>query len=289
MDSKRKLISLVAGLVLIGGGFSEPALARGRGGARSAPAAGRAQPKSGTFQRQGTATGSQGKTGTYQGQGSWQRGEGTYNRQYEGTRTGPNGNTQQVNRQQNVTRTGENTYKREGSQSVTGADGQTRTRSHSGEGSVQKTDDGYTRSYDGTVTNSKGQTVNVDREVDVSKNADGTVTKERSTEVSSPEGTPLRSGESTTVITPGQGSQTSGSHTNHVNGGTSTYEGSSTRTEGGLDHQGSWTGPQGNTRTQNARVRWQYVDGRWVRMVEGSNSHGGTVQSTTTGSPNPQP
>ncbi len=190
-----------------------------------------------------------------------------------------------MNRHENVTKTGQGTWSREGGQTVTGPDGQTRTRSHAGEGSVQKTEDGYTRSYDGTITNSKGKTINVDRDVDVSRNADGTVTKERSVDYSHPDGTLLRSGDSTTLITPGQGAQTTGSRTNHVNGQTSTYEGSRTRTEGGYDHQGSWTGPQGNTRTRNAGVRWQYVDGRWVRMVEGGNSNGGTLQSTTTVDP----
>lgn len=310
MQSKRTLAGVVLSLVLVGGALSEPALARGRGGARPTrptraqggtwnrqgtlqgsrqgnPGTFRSggswsrQGQSGTFQRQGSSTGPQGKTGTYQGQGSWQRGEGTYRRQYDGTRTGPNGQTQQVNREHNVQRTGENTYSRQGSQTVTGSNGESRTRSYEGQGSVQKTDDGYTRNYDGTITNARGQQVNVDRSVDVSKNADGTVTKDRSVDYSHPDGTPLRSGESNTVITPGQGSQTDGSWTNHVKDQTSTYQGSRTRTEGGYDQQGTWTGPQGNTRSQNSRVRWQYVDGRWVRMVEGSNSNGGTLQSTT--------
>ena len=237
---------------------SAPVLARPGGGGRAA-----GPRPSGTQSRQGSFTGPQGHTGQFQGQSTVTRQPGSYQKQYEGTRTAPNGQTSSVERQTSVQKTGDNSWHRDSSQSVTGADGQTRTRSQSGDTTVQKTDDGFTRSYDGTRTNAQGQTVNVSREVDVSKNADGTVTKDRSSEVTGQDGAVLGTGQSTTTITPGQGSTTTGSHTQR-DGATRTYEGSRTQ-----DSSGAWTGertvtgPEGRTST----ARWQYLDGRWVKVA----------------------
>jgi len=277
--SKRNLLNGVILALALVGMVSEPALARGRGrgGARTTA------PRSGSFDRSGGFTNRNGQSGSYQGQGTWTRGQGRASRDYEGTRMGPRGNTQQVQRNENVTRTGNNTWSRDGSQTVTGANGESRTRSHSGEGSVQRTNDGYVRDYDGTITTQNGKTVNVDKQVDVSKNADGTVNKDRSVEYTNAQGEALGSGQSNTVRTPGQGTQTTGSFTNQRNGNTSIYEGATTPSgEGGYDHQQVWTGPQGQQRSSNSRVRWQYVNGQWVRMQDSSNSPGGSSQSTTT-------
>lgn len=275
--SKRNLFNGVMLALALAGMVSEPVLARGRGGARASA------PRSGSFDRSGGFTNRNGQSGSYQGQGTWNRGQGRASRNYEGTRTGPRGNTQQVQRNENLTRTGSNTWTRNGSQTVTGANGESRTRSHSGEGSVQRTGDGYVRDYDGTITTQNGKTVNVDKQVDVSKNPDGTVSKDRSVEYTNAQGEALGSGQSNTVRTPGQGTQTTGSFTNQQNGNTSTYEGSSAPSgEGGYDHQQTWTGSQGQQRSSNSRVRWQYVNGQWVRMQDSSNSAGGSSQSTTT-------
>ena len=254
----RKLTGFILACALVGGA-SEPALARGRaGGART-----------GSFGRQGSYTGAQGRTSSAQGQGTWSRGQGMRSRNYEGTRTGPGGQTQQVERNQNATRTGQNSWHRDGGQTVTGANGQTRTRTSSGDGTIQKTENGYTKSYDGTVTTNKGQVINVDRGVDVTKNADGTVSKDRSVDYTNSEGASLGSGQSSSLRTPGQGTTTTGSYTNG-RGNSSTYEGSSTPSgDHGVNHQQTWTGAQGQTRSSAGQARWQYVDGRWVRSYEG--------------------
>ena len=196
------------------------------GSVEARPGGGRA-PRSGGSTRQGSVTGANGRTGTYQGQNSWTRGNGSAQNNYQGTRTNGKGQTSTVNRQQNVTKTGDNTFHRDGSQTVTGPNGKTRTSTSTGEGSVQKTDNGYTKTYEGTRTNANGKTVEVDKTVNVQKNADGTVTKEREVDYSKPTGEALGTSKSTTTVTPGQGSTTTGTYTNQ-NGKTWTGEGTRT-------------------------------------------------------------
>ncbi len=261
----------ISGLLLVAalaGTLTEIAEARGgRAGG------GRARANSGSFQRQGTRTGAQGNTSTHAGQGTWSRGNGSYARNYDGTRTGPNGQSQQVNRNQNVTKTGDNSYQRDGSHTVTGANGESRTRTTSGQGTVQKTDSGYTKSYDGTITTDKGKVINVDRSTEATRNADGTVSKDRSVEYTDSSGNALGTGQSNSVRTPGQGTTTTGSYTNAKNGNTSTYQGSTTPSgEGGYGHTSTWTGAQGNSRTTNANARWQYIDGKWVKSVQSTTA-----------------
>lgn len=225
-------------------------------------------PRTGGHSRQGTFSNGRG-TGSYQGQSTSTRGGGALHQQYEGTRTGPRGKTQQVERTNDVHKTGDNSFHRDSSQSVTGANGQTRTRTESGDATVKKTENGYEKDYQGTITNGKGQTVDVNRQVDVTKNADGTVTKERSSEYSKPDGTPLRSGESTTTGTPGHGSATSGTWTNDVTGKTGSYASNTTRTGAGAHTtESTATGPNGNSGSAVTNSRWKFVDGKWIRTTD---------------------
>lgn len=193
--SKGNFFNGVILALALAGMVSGPALARGRGRGASPQVA----PRSASFERCGGFTHRSGQSGSYQGQGTWTRAQGRASRNYEGTRMGPRGNTQQVQRNQNLTRTGNNTWTRDGSQTVSGAHGQSRTRSHSGQGSGQRTHDGYVREYDGTITTHKGKTVQVDKQVDVSKNADGTVTRDRSVEYTNAQGEALGGSQSSTT------------------------------------------------------------------------------------------
>jgi hypothetical protein len=195
------------------------------GSVEARPGGGRARAGSNT--RSGSVTRPNGRTGTFQGQNTWTRGQGNAQNSYQGTRTNAKGQSSTVNRQQNVTKTGDNTFHRDGSQTVTGPNGKSRTSTASGDGTVQKTDNGYTKTYEGTRTNANGKTVEVDKTVNVQKNADGTVTRDREVEYSKPTGEALGTSKTSTTHTPGQGSTTTGTYTNQ-NG--KTWTGESTRT-----------------------------------------------------------
>ena len=213
-----------------------------------APLAASARP-TGSYNRSGTVQGANGRGGTWQGSGTRTREKGSFQNNYQGTRTNNKGQTSTVDRDNNVTKTGPGSWHRDTTQSVTGPNGKTRTTTASGDGSVKKTENGYEKTYNGTVTNSKGQTVDVNKQVDVTKNADGTVTKERTVDYSTPEGKPLGETKSTTTVTPGQGSKTEGTYTNEKNGNVRTYNGSTVKTETGTKSTGTVTNPAGNTTT----------------------------------------
>jgi hypothetical protein len=206
----------------------------------------------GTFEHSGsqTRTGPNGneRTRSHEGRGEVNKTENGVSKSYEGTRTNPKGETSTVNRESNFSKTGEGTYERSGSQTVTGADGSERTRSHEGSGTVEKTDTGYTKSYDGTRTNPNGETVNVNKTKEVNKTEEG-VTIDRTHTVTDDSGQTLRDGSSTTVKnqdgvnTTFEGSRTNKDGTNStVNG-----ERTRTRTENGFQGEGSRTviGPDG--------------------------------------------
>lgn len=219
---------------------------------------------------------------------------------YQGTRTGPAGQTSTVQRQNSTQRTGPNTWQRNGQQTVTNPNGASRTRQSSGTGSVNRTDNGYQKTYNGTWTNSRGNTTTVNRNQDVqrnpdgsitrdgdatytnqngktlnvdssstsTKNADGTWTTDRDATVTNGQGQTLGTGQSTTTRTPGEGTQTTGSYQNQQ-GGTWQYDGSTTRVAPGqVEYEGTRTNPQGTSRTTTGTARWQYINGRWVRMGE---------------------
>lgn len=215
-------------------------------------------------------------TGSYQGTSSGSRQPGSWQRNYQGTRTGAQGNTSQVERASNFNRTGRNTYEKNAQQTITGPNGQTRTSQAQGAGTVTRTENGYQKSYEGTITTDKGKTVDVDRTAEVTKNGDGTRTKEttatytnqqgqskivdrnatgardqdgttsvdRDVTVSNGQGEVLGTGQSSTTHSPGQGSQTSGSYTNS----------------------------QGNSWSQQGQAKWQWVDGKWVRVYSGESN-----------------
>ena len=225
-------IALVAGLLAL----PMTATARPRGG--------------GGYNRSGSVQGANGHGGSWQGKGTWNRQNGTATGTYQGTRTNNQGKTSTVNRETDVTKTGTNSWHRNTNETVTGPNGQTRSWKASGDGSVQKTTNGYEKTYNGTVTNSKGKTVDVKKEVDVTKNADGTVTKTRTVDYSTPDGKPLSESKSTTTITPGQGSKTEGTWTNEKNGNVRTYNSSSTWTGWGEKSTTTVIGPKGNTTTE---------------------------------------
>ena len=250
--------------------------------------------------RGGARTGS----GTRQGTSTTTRQPGSAQRQYQGTRTGAQGNTSTVNRTTDVNRTGKNTYSKETQQTVTGPNGQQRSWEAQGTGTVQKTETGAQKTYQGTITNSKGNTTDVNRTTDVTKNgdgsvtrdtnatytndngqsktvdrtststknADGTVTTERESTHTNGQGEVLGTGQSTTVRTPGEGSETTGSYTNSQ-GNSWNYEGQNTRTEPGtVEHSQTVTNPTGQQRTSTGTARWQYVDGKWVRIYSGQTT-----------------
>jgi hypothetical protein len=277
-----KNVRLLGCLLAVGLTVIAP-VAEARGGARTPSG-------TGTVSRQGTAT-----TG---------RVPGGAQRQYQGTRTGTQGNTSTVERTTNVNKTGKGTYTRDTQQTVTGPGGQQRSWEAQGSGTVQKTESGFQKTYQGTVTNDKGYTTDVQRTTDVTKNADGSVTRDtdatytkengqsrsvdrNSTSTRNDDGTItterdsihtngqgeiLGTGESTTVRTPGQESQSNGSYTNSQ-GKTWNYEGQNTRTEPGtVQHSQTITQPNGQQRTSTGTARWQWVDGKWVRMGSGQST-----------------
>lgn len=235
--------TLLVGLILAAGftTFVEEANARPRGGSR-----------------QGTVT--------------RQRQPGQAQRTYQGTRTGAQGKTSQVNRNNTTQRTGPNTFSREGQQTVTGPNGQQRTQQSQGTGSVQRTENGYSKTYDGTITNDRGKTVDVNRTTDVTKNADGTKSRDSTGTYTNSQGQVIGTGQSNSTYTPGQGTETSKSYTNSQDK-TWNYEGQSSQVAPGQrEMQGTVTNPQGNSRGVQGRVRWQKIDGKWVKMTEGSTT-----------------
>ena len=286
---KRNFTLLVMGALLL----TPLAEARGRGG------------RTGSTGRQGSYTGPRGNTGTWQGTNTTTRSPGTVQNQYQGTRTGANGQSSQVNRSTTVNQTGSNSWQRNTQQSVTGPNGQTRSWEAQGNGSVNKTENGYQKTYDGTITNSRGNTTDVNHTTDVTRNADGSVTRDknstytnettgktwevdktstttpngqggftttRDSSVTAPDGQVVGTGQSTTTGQKGQGTQTTGSWTNQ-NGQSWQYEGQTLHPESGqADHSQTVTTPTGQQRTTTGTAKWQKINGQWVRVVEAQST-----------------
>ncbi len=254
----------------------------------------------------GTVTNQNGQTGNVERNANWRRNENGYTKDYNRSVTGENGGrnvdgtktwskegnsatkdysktvTNQNGQSKTVegsttwTNNGDGTYNKEGSRSVTGPNGETRTGTTSGSGSVTKTENGVSKTYNGTLTNGQGQSYDVNRQADYSRNGDGTGSRNGSHSLTDSDGNVVRSGNSSTLYTPGQGTETTGSRTNSQ--GTRYYEGSNQRTEDGRVYNGAVTNGQGET-LQERNVRWQYVDGRWVKTAEGGNGAGGSYTS----------
>ncbi len=271
MKIRQVFLSLVLSLSILALLCPEPVQARPSRGGRS-----------GSYQRQGTRTRTnadgQARTRSQQGQGTWQRNSEGGSRTYNGTVTGANGREGQVERNSNWNRTengrernwehtttapngqertvegtsttthnGDGTYDRDSSRTVTGPNGESRTSTASGSGTVNRTEDGVTRSYQGTQTNSNGDVFDVNRDGQWTRNGDGTVTESRSHQVTDSQGQMVRSGESTGTWTQGQGGERNSTYSNRHGSG-------------------------------NRNARWVYQDGRWVRQVQGQNANGSTVE-----------
>lgn len=234
MNARKSLSTICLGLVLLVGFHSE-ALAQRRGGG-------------GNRARTGTATrtGPRGtSTGSSQTRVQNDRASGTRTVNREGQATTPRGqrSTQGTN---TVEKTGKNTYDREWSNSTTGPNGQTRTSSGQGSGTVQKTDTGVTHTYEGTTTAPNGQTYNVSKSSETTKTDSG-FERDASRTVTDSAGNVVGSGESHTTGVKGEGTNTTGSWTGTA--GTTTYEGQSQRDGDAVNHTWMTTAPTGQSRT----------------------------------------
>lgn len=268
------IVILSLGVALVAG--SLPAQAGPRGGGRG----GAARAKSGSYSKSGSyqRTNRNGKTrsATSQGTGTWTRNRGQRSHQYRGTVTGQNGKSAEVERGTTLKRTGGNTYSKESRQTWTGPEGNSRTRSQEGTGEVNRTDDGWNKSYEGTYTTGKGETYNVSKEADHSRNEDGSRTTERDVTVTNSAGQTVGSGSASTNAVPGQGTTTTGTVTGPS--GTRGYEGSTTPGEGGWMHQGTWSNEEGQV-VRQGETTWKWVDGRWTKVSSGTNAAGGSVET----------
>lgn len=223
------------------------------------------------------------KTGT--------RTPGNFQSQYQGTRTGPNGQSSQVNRATNLNRTGRNSWQRETQQTVTGPGGRQRSWEAQGNGNVNKAENGYQKTYNGTLTNGRGQTNDVNRTINLTRDTNSSITRDKSStytnettgkswevdksatttrdgeggfttsrdsSVTAPEGRTLGTGHSTTAGQKGQGIRTTGSWTNQA-GQSWQYEGQSHHPQAGeADHTQTVTTPTGRQRTTTGTAKWQH-------------------------------
>lgn len=193
-----------------------------------------------------TRTGPKGtSTGTFRTGIQNDRASGTRTVNREGQATTPRGNvnTQSTNR---LERTGTNTYDRDWSHSTTGPNGQTRTATGEGSGTVQKTDGGVTKTYQGTATTQNGQTYNVSKTAETTKTETG-FERDATRTVTDSDGNVVGSGDSHTTGVKGEGTTTTGSWTGPA--GTSTYDGQSQRDGDTVNHTWMTTGPDGGSRS----------------------------------------
>ncbi len=225
---------IILSLVLVFGSHLEAQAQRRGGGQRS-----------GTYQR----TNARGKSsqGTWQSTRQTERGDG-----YRANQRNTQVNTERgaVNRERNsrTERTGEQTYQRQWDQTTTGPNGNSRTWSGEGTGSVERTENGATRDYQGTVTTPKGQEYGVDKTATTTKTDDGWERSQSKT-VTDSNGNVVGTGQS------------------HSNGGQGQ----------GVETTGSWSN-QNRAYDYNRNVRWRYVNGQWVRAEE--DSRGGSSEIT---------
>jgi hypothetical protein len=256
----RSFFLFLLSLVLVLGSHLEAQAQRRGGGQRS-----------GTYQR----TNASGKSsqGTWQSTRQTERGRG-----YRDHQRNSNLNTERgtINRERNsrTERTGEQTYQRQWNQTTTGPNGDSRTWSGEGSGSVQRAENGATRDYQGTVTTPKGQEYGVDKSATTTKTDDGWERSQSKT-VTDSNGNVVGTGQSHTSGGQGQGIETTGSWTNHNRDQTTDYHGTTIRSEDGPYSEREWSNQQGR---YSRDVRWRYVNGQWVREQE--DSRGGSSEIT---------
>lgn len=238
MNARKSLTALGLVLALLISSQGEAQAQRRGGGSRA---------RTGTVTRtgaKGTSTGTV-RTGV---QNNRSTGTRTVNR--EGQASTPRG---QVNGQgtSTIQRTGTNTYDRDWTHTTTGPNGQTRTATGQGSGTVQKTDTGVSKTYQGTTTAPNGQTYNVSKNAETTRTETG-FERDASRTVTDSEGNVVGSGESHTTGVKGEGTTTTGTWTGPA--GSSTYEGQSQRDGDTVNHTWMTTGPNGNTR--NGESTW---------------------------------
>ena len=207
----------------------------------------------GSRARTGTATrtGPRGtSTGSYQTQVQNDRSSGTRSVNREGQVTTPRGE-RNSQRSSTVQKTGTNTYDRQWSNSTTGPNGQTRSSSGQGSGTVQRTDTGVTHTYQGTTTAPNGQTYNVSKSSETTRTDTG-FERDASRTVTDSSGNVVGSGESHTTGVKGEGTTTTGSWMGPA--GTTTYQGQSQRDGDTVNH--TWTTTPPNGQTRNGQSTW---------------------------------
>lgn len=217
-------------------GVQEDAEAQRRGG----------RSRTGTYQR----TNSQGQTrsGTWSQNRQRERGK-NYRKANSETQVNTERGTWKRERNNSVERTGEGSYDRSWERTTTSPNGTSRTWEGQGSGTVERTEGGSTRTYQGTATSPKGNEYGVDK-VTTRTKTDSGWEKSTTKTVTDSDGNVVGSGERNSVGTQGEGVTTTGSWTN--------------------ENQG----------TRSRQARWQYIDGRWVRS--GENSDGGSSTTTIT-------
>ena len=199
--------------------------------------------RTGTVNRTGPKGSS---TGTFRTQVQPDRANKTRTVKRNGEVSTPKGD-RTVQGQSTTERTGENTYDRDWSRTTTDSQGQSRTRTGEGSGTVEKTDSGFTRTYQGTTTTPNGQQYNVSKTAETVKTDSG-LERDTTRTVTDSAGNVVGTGQSHTDGVKGQGTTTTGSWTGSA-GQTSTYEGQTQRGEDGLDRTWMTTGPEGQTRS----------------------------------------
>ena len=256
--SKASVVFGLALVLLVG--VQEDAEAQRRGG----------RSRSGSYQR--TNARGQAKSGTWSTKRQTERGQ-NYRNTNRQTDVNTERGTWKRERNNRVERTGENTYDRSWDQTTTSPNGRERTWKGEGSGTVERTDNGHTRTYEGTVTTPRGQEHNVDKVTTRTKTDTGWE-KSTTKTVTDSQGNVIGSGERNSVGTKGEGVTTDGTWTNERNGNTTTYNGSSQKTDEGWERNREYSNSNG---TRNRQVRWQYVDGQWVRTGTGSDGGSSVV------------
>jgi hypothetical protein len=140
--------------------------------------------------------------------------------------------------------TGQGSYDREWSRTTTDPNGKSRTWTGEGSGNVDRTENGLTRTYEGTTTAPNGQEYTVNKTAETVKTETG-FERDATRTVTDSSGNVIGTGESHTTGVRGEGTTTTGSWTGRQ--GTSTYQGQSQRGEDGVDHTWMLTGPNGRT------------------------------------------
>lgn len=234
MVSRTVVIGAVSLALLLG--ISEPSQAQRQGGSQ----------RSGTYQRTGPRGGSQ--SGTTQGYRTWERGTGYRKSTGESKLSTQRGEVSNQ-RASETTRTGKNSYDRSWDSTTTGPAGRSRSWEGQGSGTVKRTDSGFSKDYNGSVTSPKGEVYTVDKSTDKTKTESGWEST-TSKSVTDSQGNPVLSGERESEAKRGEG----------------------------VESNTTWTNPETGV-SGGATARFRYENGQWVREKE--SSLGGS--STTTG------